>query len=227
MNKLEQEAERKEAESQRAFEALKQHEATHTDMERQFAGADKDCIACAQRLMPLDVAGSPTAAPLRVELHSLRGARDGISWSWNRQRELLAARLGKINLPEILSFHGWIMRAAQRLQTLTHVEYERSMPRMDGSRLIGVRTNAGSVAKTKNELFRGLKSVQALRLKPLLQIHTRINEVVVAFESALLDLPMERLEVSESRMRELQSISGNLEKEPETITYRGGIRYVT
>lgn len=228
MNLVEKKAAEQEALGQAAFQELQKHLATHKEMLGRFEAADKKAVACARELIPLHEANSPTATPLRVQLYTLRAERDAISWDWNRKKEVLEATLENINLPEIFTFHRWIIATVQRLQNRTTTQFERGMLRYNGSRLVAVRTNAMAVGKAQKDLFEGLKQVQTLRLRPLLEIHGKINLVVAAYEDAILNgLPLAQLDVSEAKLGELQNISRALDEENKTVTYRDGIRHET
>jgi hypothetical protein len=228
MNKVEKEAERKEAESLLAYQALIEHEGTRKSMMREFEAADKKCIDVARQLVVLDAAGSPQVTPLKMELRSLRVIRHGIDWSWNRSRDLLAAALEKTTVPEIFRFHQWVVATARGLQDRINTEYDDSRQTVGGERRVSCRSNARPIAEAIAELFAGLKAVQALRLKPLLEVHSRINEVVARYEDFALDIPMQsRDNILESELRRLQSISSDLKRKNEAVSYRGGIRYTT
>jgi hypothetical protein len=227
MNKVEEIAAKREAESLAVFEELQKHEATRADMDREFDRRDKLCVDAARRLVALDYADSPMGATARMEVGVLRTGRDGFRWSWCRRRAVLQGKIEAINLPVITGFHGWVLDQTQRLQNRINTEYDSFRPTVDGARVIRCRSNAQAVAQAKDALWSGLKAVQSLRLRPLLEVHTKINEVVRAHEDAILDLPMKTLDLNESEHARLQSVSHGLEQEQTTVTYRDGHRYVT
>jgi hypothetical protein len=223
MNKVEKEAARKEAESLAAYQQFEQHKKTHDDMLKQFEAADKLCIACARELQPLLLAESPTADVLRMKLHGLRAQRDGISYSWNRTRDLLTYKVEKFTMPELSSFGAWVLEMVRLLGNRISTTFKDSQRSYDlEHRRIECMSNLEAVKNAQNRLFAGLKRAQTFRIKPLIELHEVINQAVFQYRDDVEDLEMKPITLTEQGYRELQSVSADLQQGDGMTVYRRG-----
>lgn len=215
MARREDEIAKKERESLAAFRKAEEHRATVAkERDEPFAKADKLAIAKAAELVPLERAGSPLMAEARRQLEVLMGVRDAISYTWNREQELLEADVEAFTAPVILEFGQWSLTAKNYLRSKTQVTYRDHMVSISGDRRnVECQSNEPSVQAALETLEAGVARVKALHLHPLAEVHDAINAVVAQYRNDIEGLTMQEMTIAGSEFRRLQSLSADMKFE--------------
>jgi len=192
---------------------LHAHEETWPEIKREYDELDKHCIEIASRLVAANLAASPTAFALEIELRNARWDRDRGKGVFNRRRSDLHREISALTGPTINGFMTFCLeRAKALLAEFKFFTDERKYNFLTDGRTVIVRHNGVVLEKAKESIFAAMKTVREMPYRPLSEIQSQIAEFKKQFdEFDLLTLKSE--EITEQGLHDMKA-----QPEPDKFT---------